>query len=103
MAGVSINGCHICMLYSSESVKMNISTKEMINLKFLILVFDNSMGRNNKVYPIKIPLHAVGNQNKVFVYAAQVYKSKQMEEKLVTVKTSSFFVLKNDVKVGMNE
>ena len=91
------------MLCSSKSVKRKVSTKERINLRLLILVFDNSMGRNNKVYPIKVPMHAVGNQNKVFVYAAQVYKSKQMEEKFVTVKTRSFFDLKNDVKVGINE
>jgi hypothetical protein len=48
-------------------------------------------------------MHAVGNQNKVLVYAAQVYKSRQIETKLVVVKTSSFFDLKKDVNVGINE
>ena len=74
-----------------------------MNLIFLILDLDNSTGRNNNVYPIKTPMHAVGNQNKVFVYAAQVYKSRQIEIKLVAVKTSSFLDLKKDVNVGINE
>ena len=55
------------------------------------------------MYPIKIPIHAVGNQYNVFVYAAQVHKSRQIEIKLVAVKTSSFFDLKKDVNVGINE
>ena len=74
-----------------------------MNLIFLILDLDNSTGRNNNVYPIKVPMHAVGNQNKVLVYAAQVYKSRQIEIKLVAVKTSNFFDLKKDVNVGINE
>ena len=76
---------------------------EIINLGLLIFVLDNRIGRNNNVYPIKVPIHAVGNQNKVLVYAAQVYKSRQIETKLVAVKTSSFFDLKKDVNVGINE
>ena len=48
-------------------------------------------------------MQATGNQYSPSVYTAQVYKSKQIEEKLVTVKTSNFFDLKNDVKVGINE
>ena len=91
------------MLYNSKIVKKNTRTKEMINLRILILVLDNSIGRNNNVYPINVPMHAVGNQNKVLVYAAQVYKSRQIETKLVAVKTSSFFDLKKDVNVGINE
>ena len=75
----------------------------MINLKVLILVLDNSIGRNNNVYPSNIPIHAVGNQNKLFVYVAQVYKSRQIEIRLVAVKTSSFFDLKKDVNVGKKE
>ena len=76
---------------------------EIINLGLLIFVLDNRIGRNNNVYPIKVPIHAVGNQNKVLVYAAQVYKRRQIETKLVAVKTSSFFDLKKDVNVGINE
>ena len=91
------------MLCNREIVKANAATNEITNLTFLILVLDNSIGRNNKVYPIKIPIHAVGNQNKVLVYVAQVYKSKQIERKLVTVKTNSLFALKKDVNVGIKE
>lgn len=98
-----MKGRHTFMLYSSEIVKKNVSTNEIINRRILIFDLDNSIGRNNKVYPVKTPIHAVGNQNKVFVYAAQVYKSRQIENRLVAVKTSSFFDLKNNVKVGMNE
>lgn len=103
IAEVSIKGCHTYILCSSEIVSKNVSTNEMINLRILILVFDNNMGRNNKVYPINVPIHAVGNQNKVFVYTAQVYKSRQIENRLVAVKTSSFFDLKKDVNVGIKE
>jgi hypothetical protein len=55
------------------------------------------------MYPISVPMQATGNQYSPSVYTAQVNKSKQIEEKLVTVKTSNFFDLKNDVKVGINE
>jgi hypothetical protein len=54
------------------------------------------------MYPISVPILATGNQYNPFVYTAQVNKSKQMEVKLVKVKTSSFFDLKNNVKVGIN-
>ena len=55
------------------------------------------------VYPISVPMQATGNQYSPSVYTAQVNKSKQMEEKLVAVKTSNFFDLKNDVNVGIKE
>ena len=48
-------------------------------------------------------MHAVKNQDKSPTYAAQVNKSRQIEIKLVAVKTSSFFDLKKDVNVGINE
>ena len=91
------------MLSSNKIVKRKINENEIINLNLLILVLESKIGRNSNIYPIKTPIQAIGNQNKVFVYAAQVNKSKQIEEKLVMVKISSFFDSKNDVKVGIKE
>ena len=75
----------------------------MTNLKRDSFVLDSKIIPKTKIYPISVPMQATGNQYSPSVYTAQVYKSKQIEEKLVTVKTSSFFDLKNDVKVGINE
>ena len=75
----------------------------MTNLKWDSFVLDSKIVPKTNMYPISVPMQATGNQYSPSVYTAQVYKSKQIEEKLVTVKTSSFFDLKNDVKVGINE
>ena len=75
----------------------------MTNLNLDSLVPDSKTVPKTKIYPINVPMQATGNQYSPSVYTAQVYKSKQIEEKLVTVKTSNFFDLKNDVKVGINE
>ena len=75
----------------------------MTNLKRDSFVLDSKIVPKTNMYPISVPMQATGNQYSPSVYTAQVYKSKQIEEKLVTVKTSSFFDLKNDVKVGINE
>ena len=37
------------------------------------------------------------------MYTAQVNNSKQIDNRLVTIKTSNFFELKKYVKVGINE
>ena len=75
----------------------------MTNLKRDSFVPDSRMVPKTNIYPISVPRQATGNQYSPFVYIAQVNKSKQMEEKLVAVKTSNFFDLKNDVKVGIKE
>ena len=75
----------------------------MTNFKCDSFVPDSKIVPKTNVYPISVPMQGTGNQYSPSVYTAQVYKSKQIEEKLVTVKTSNFFDLKNDVKVGINE
>ena len=59
------------------------------------------MGTNNNSYPIKTPIQDVKNQDRSFVYTAQVNKSRQRDRQVVTLKTRSFFVLKKAVTVGM--
>ena len=75
----------------------------MTNLNFDSFVRDSKMVPKTKIYPISVPMQATENQYSPSVYTAQANKSKQIEEKLVAVKTSNFLDLKNDVKVGMNE
>ena len=69
----------------------------MTNLKRDSFVPDSKIVPKINMYPINVPIHATANQYNPPVYTAQVYKSKQMEEKLVAVKASNFFDLKNDV------
>ena len=69
----------------------------MTNLKRDSLVPDSKIVPKTNMYPISVLMQATGNQYNPSVYAAQVHKSKQIEEKLVAIKTSNFFDLKNDV------
>lgn len=55
------------------------------------------------MYPISVPIQAVGTQKRVSVYMPQVKSNKQIETKPVRVNTRNFFDLKNDVKVGTKE
>ena len=84
-------------------VSTKTAVKVITNLKRDNFVLDSKMVPKINMYPIRVPMQARGNQYSPSVYAAQVYKSKQMEEKLVAVKASNFLDLKNDVKVGINE
>ena len=103
MAEVSIKGCHLFITKRSKRDKTNASAKEIKNLKCATLLFDNKIGKNNNVYPISVPMQAVGTQKIVFVYTAQVKSSKQIEIRLVRANTSNFLDWKNDVKVGTKE
>ena len=80
-----------------------IAVKAITNLKRESFVLDSKIVPKINTYPISTPMQATGNHYNPFVYAAQVNKSKQIEDKLVTVKVSNFFDLKKNVKVGINE
>ena len=103
IADVIINGFQTFTTKRSITVKANANTNGIRNLKRVALLFDNRTGKKHNTYPIKVPIQAVGTQKTVLVYTAQVNNSKQIESRLVTVKTSNFFVLKKDVKVGTKE
>lgn len=103
MADVSIKGRQMLITKSNETVNTNANPKEIKNRKRDTLPLENRIGKNNNTYPIKVPMQAVGTQKTVLVYTAQVSSSKQMESRLVTANTSSFFALKKDVKVGIKE
>ena len=75
----------------------------MTNLNRDSLVPESKIVPKTKIYPINAPMQATGNQYSPSVYTAQVNKSKQIEEKLVTVKTNNLFELTNNVNVGTNE
>ena len=79
------------------------TVKAITNLKRESFVLDSKIVPKINTYPISVPIQATGNQYSPFVYTAQVNKSRQIEEKLVTVKVNNFFDLKKKVKVGMNE
>ena len=49
-----------------------------------------------------MPMQAVKNQDKPFVYTAQANKSKQIDRYVETVNARSFFVSKKQVTVGTN-
>ena len=103
IADVIRNGFQIFTTKRSITVKANANTNGIRNLKRVALLFDNRTGKKHNTYPIKVPIQAVGTQKTVLVYTAQVNNSKQIERRLVTVKTSNFFDLKKDVKVGTKE
>ena len=92
---------------SSAIVSTKALTKEIKNFKRLYisetLLLCISIGTNKNAYPVAVPKHAVGTQYIVPVNIAHTNKSRQIDERLVIVKTNSLFALKNDVNVGTNE
>ena len=88
------------MLNNKRTVQPNADINEIKNLKSDTRFLAKSIGINNNEYPIKIPVIAVGTQNTVPEYTAQVKSNKQIEIRLVTVNTSNLFVLKKKVYVG---
>lgn len=103
IAEIIINGEKAFMASNKRRTRANSKTDTIIKLYCLSLVFDSKRGAKSDIYPIKTPIHAIGNQNKAFVYAAQVNKRMQIEAKLVDAKPRSFFSLKNEVNVGTKE
>ena len=75
MALVSMIGAKMLTSKSKIPVKAKTTVKVIINL-YLV---DSSMGRNIRVYPIRVPTHATGHQKRVLVYAAQVKRSRQTD------------------------
>lgn len=103
IAEININGEKAFMASNKRRTRANSKTDTIIKLYCSSLVFDSKRGAKSNIYPIKTPIHAIGNQNKAFVYAAQVNKRMQIETKLVDAKPRSFFSLKNVVNVGTKE
>ena len=66
-------------LSKSKMVKAQATANEITNLYRNIFVFDKKIGKNNNSYPIKIPIQAVNNQEKLLVYTAQANKRRQMD------------------------
>ena len=105
--GFNANSFHTLIAASSKIVSTKALTKEIRNLRRLIifvrLLLCISIGTHNNTYPIAVPRQAVGAQYSVLVYIAHTNKSRQIDTRLVTEKTNSLLVLKNDVNVGTNE
>ena len=74
----------------------------MTNLNRESFVRDSKIVPKIKEQPINIPMKETGNQYRPSVYSAQVNKSKQIDRKLVIVKTSNFSDLKNNANDGTN-